>query len=277
MKRILILGCGWLAEEFAHLQLKNMNQVWATTTTEEKYHRLKNDGIFAYVHNFDGAINKASNTIESNPENILAESLKNFGPFDLILTSIPATNRNTVEELQIRFSNVYSLLSRLEFEQHIFLSSVGIYPDMDGFFDESNHQTTHLNPKLLMAEEAMLKLPNTHVFRLGGLFGKQRIFAKYFEDRIVQTGDQPANFIHLEDVCGVLDQALHKGLKETIYNLVTPEHPLKKEVILASAEKYGYKKPLGFQPENSFQKIVSGNKIAQELNYGFKYPSPLYF
>ncbi len=275
MKRILILGCGWLAEEFAHQQLKNKHQVWATTTTEEKYHRLKNDGIFAYVHNFDGTLNKASNSIESNPENILAESLKTSDPFDLVLTSIPATNRNTVEELQIRFSKVYSLISKLHYKQHIFLSSVGIYPDMDGIFDESYKEL--LNPKLHLAEEALLELPNTHVFRLGGLFGKQRIFAKYFEDRIVQTGDQPANFIHLEDVCGILDQALNKGLKETIYNLVTPEHPLKKEVILASAEKYGYKKPLGIQPENSFQKIVSGDKIAQELNYGFKYPSPLDF
>ncbi|GEM_PF-147644 len=277
MKRILILGCGWLAEEFAHQQLKNKHQVWATTTAEEKYHRLKNDGIFAYVHNFDGTIYKASNSIESNLENILAESLKTYDPFDLVLTSIPATNRHTVEELQIRFSNVYSLLSNLEFKQHIFLSSVGIYPDTDGNFDESYNDTALLNPKLLLAEEAMLELPNTHVFRLGGLFGKQRIFAKYFEDRIVKTGDQPANFIHLEDVCAILDQALNKGLKESIYNLVSPEHPLKKEVILASAEKYGYKNPPDFQPENSFQKVVSGDKIAQELNYGFKYPSPLDF
>jgi nucleoside-diphosphate-sugar epimerase len=53
MKNLLILGCGWVGEELAY-QLKGKGwNVWVTTTTPEKYHRLKNDGIFAYIHDFD--------------------------------------------------------------------------------------------------------------------------------------------------------------------------------------------------------------------------------
>src|SRR5690606_41767941 len=84
----------------------------------------------------------------------------------------------------------------------------------------------------------MQSLPATSVFRLGGLFGKQRIFAKYFQDKIVTTGDQPANFIHLDDVLGLIDGAIQQKIQNGIYNLVCPEHPLKKDVIMKSAEKY---------------------------------------
>lgn len=39
--RYLILGCGWVGEFVANLWLKEGHEVWASTTTAEKYHRLK--------------------------------------------------------------------------------------------------------------------------------------------------------------------------------------------------------------------------------------------
>jgi|GEM_PF-6403868 len=51
--RILILGCGWLAESFAMHMKHQGHEVWASTTTSEKYHRLKADGIFSFILDFD--------------------------------------------------------------------------------------------------------------------------------------------------------------------------------------------------------------------------------
>lgn len=262
MKHLLILGCGWVGEELAKLYQSKGWQVWATTTQEEKYHRLKSDGIFAYVHNFD-----------QEKELDLPLEVR----FDAVVTSVPATAKNSLEDLGFRFYQVFRALSAIAYDKHYFLSSVGVYPDIDGTFDERYNEEDKLTPKLRFAEKRMQSLPETTVFRLGGLFGKQRIFAKYFQDKIVTTGDQPANFIHLDDVLGLIDGAIQQKIQNGIYNLVCPEHPLKKDVIMKSAEKYILSYPAGFEPKDSFQKVVLGEELPLLLNYTFKYPSPLDF
>lgn len=110
MKNLLILGCGWVGEELAYqLKRKGWN-VWVTTTTEEKYHRLKNDGIFAYIHNFDRDLDV---------------DLPIDVSFDAVINSIPATQRNSEGEIEHRFSYVFRTLCSINYKQHIFLSSVG--------------------------------------------------------------------------------------------------------------------------------------------------------
>ena len=262
MKNLLILGCGWVGEELAY-QLKRKGwKVWVTTTTQEKYHRLLNDGIFAYVHNFDCDFSL------DLPVDV---------SFDAVINSIPASQKNTESEIEHRFSFVFNALSFINFKKHIFFSSVGVYPDMDGIFDETFVQEELLSRKLRIAEQKMSSLPYSYVFRLGGLFGKDRVFGKYFQDKIVNTGNQPSNFIHLNDVVGIIEHALNTNLPIGYYNLVAPQHPLKKEVILESAQKYMYSYPSSFEPQNSFQKVVNADKITKLLNYQFKYPSPLDF
>ncbi len=262
MKNLLILGCGWVGEELAY-QLKGKGwNVWVTTTTPEKYHRLINDGIFGYIHDFDRDL------YVDLPVDI---------SFDAVINSIPATQRNSEAEIDHRFSFVFNALSFINYKKHIFLSSVGVYPDIDGTFDETFNQEELMTQKLRIAEKKMMSLPFSSTFRLGGLFGKNRIFGKYFQDKVVTTGDQPANFIHLDDVIGIIGQALETNLPIGYYNLVAPEHPSKKEVILKSAQKYMYSYPSSFDPKDSFQKLIVADKITNLLNYQFKYPSPLDF
>lgn len=262
MKKILILGCGWVGEEFAHLQLKNNWQVWATSTNEEKYHRLKADGIFAYIHDFDQETDL--NEVE-------------LPAFDAVLCSIPATQKNSLEQLEARFNRVKAYLEKVNYAKLIFLSSIGIFPDEDGVFDEDFNDAARMSPKLKLAEDIMGLLPNSYIFRLAGLFGKQRIFAKYFQGRVCTTGDQPANFVHLDDVRQLLSLSMEHDLPESVYHVVAPEHPLKKEVILASAKKYQLELPAAFDPQDSFQKLVLGDRLSRIFNYRFKYPSPLEF
>ncbi|WP_228384139.1 Rossmann-fold NAD(P)-binding domain-containing protein [Sphingobacteruim zhuxiongii] len=262
MKHLLILGCGWFAEELAKLYQSKGWQVWATTTQQEKYHRLKGDGIFAYTHNFD-----------DEAELDLPFEIR----FDLVLNSIPATSKNSIEDLGFRFYQVFKLLSTISYDRHFYLSSVGVYPDIDAIFDESYADEEQMISRLRLAEKRMQSLPSTTVFRLGGLFGKQRIFAKYFQNKVVTTGDQPANFIHLDDVLGLIEAAIDQHISGGIYNVVCPEHPSKKEVIMRSAQKYLLEYPAGFDPKERFQKIINGSKLPALLNYTYKYRSPLDF
>jgi len=239
------------------------HEVWASTTTSEKYHRLKADGIFSFILDFD---------YENFPAQVVLPT-----QFDFVLNSIPASQKNSVAILENRFSNIKSFYAHMTWKRQVFLSSIGIYPDKDGVFDESYADITELSSKLLLAEASMLGLADTIIYRLGGLFGKNRVFAKYFAERICTTGEQPANFVHIDDVIRLLEAASCNALKYTVYNIVAPLHPKKKDVILASAKKYGYALPLAFEAADATQKIVSGRLLLEELDYQFVLPDPLQF
>ncbi len=260
--RYLILGCGWVGQSVADKWLADGHEVWASTTSVEKYHCLQDSGIFAFQYDFD----TNDLPVEEMP-----------ATFDFILVSIPATNRHSVEVLKTRFEHVHTFLARLHYKKLIFLSSVGIYPDISARIDEASLEEGDLNEKLRLAERSMQLLSNAYVFRLGGLFGKNRIFAKYFENRVCTTGAQRANFVHLDDVMALLELAFRSSLRQPIYNLVAPEHPLKRDVVIASALKNSMALPKSFQNDESFQKVVLGASLQDELNYTFKYPSPLDF
>lgn len=256
--RILILGCGWIGEEVAKYYVEKGYEVYVTCTSDEKKNHLVQLGFDVAVIDFD-----KENAILDFPSS-----------FDLVLNSVPASSKNSVNEIATRFDNVHGYLNTITFTKQIYLSSIGIYPDVDGVFTEDYKQD--LNERLHVAEQ-LIEHTNTHIYRLGGLFGKNRIFAKYFANRTCTSGDQPANFIHVDDVLALVIKGFESLLNHRIYNLVAPEHPSKKEVILASAAKYGFPVPSAFTPENSFQKIVDGSRIIKELNYTFKFPSPLKF
>ncbi|MCA5005274.1 NAD-dependent epimerase/dehydratase family protein [Sphingobacterium bovistauri] len=256
--RILILGCGWVGEEIAKYYIDKGFEVYATCTSEEKKNYLNLLGLHVAIVDFD-----KENSILEFPTT-----------FNYVLNSIPASSKNSVDEISNRFAHVSNYLKNITYQRQLYLSSIGIYPDKDGIFTEDF--ADDLNERLFVAEQK-ITFKNTHIYRLGGLFGNNRIFAKYFENRICSTGDQLANFIHVDDVVELIVQGFETDLNHPIYNLVAPEHPPKKEVILASAQKYNFQLPSDFQPEHSFQKMVDGSKIIKELNYSFKYISPLDF
>lgn len=256
--RILILGCGWVGEEVAKYYISRGYEVFATCTSEEKKEHLHSLGLRVAVVDFDEEI-----------------SISEFpSAFDHVLNSIPASSKSSVDEIAHRFENIQKYLSNIRFKKQIYLSSIGIYPDTDGIFDEEFSED--LNERLRIAEQKIFD-NTTHIYRLGGLFGKNRIFAKYFANRVCTRGEQPANFIHIDDVVALLVAGFGSKLQANLYNVVAPEHPTKEEVIRASAKKYHLELPLEFKPENSFQKIVDGSKIIEELNYTYKYPSPVTF
>lgn len=256
---VLILGCGWIGRAFAAEQLSKGYTVYATTTRAEKAEELEQEGIKPLIVDFDQEID-----LSLFPAKV-----------DFILNSIPATKRLSPEVLQRRFAQLGLLLGKLAYRKHLFLSSVGIYPDQSQVFTEAFPVAENSN--LRMAEKAMLQHNNSLVYRLGGLFGKDRVLAKYFQHKTCGIGAQPANFVHIEDVLRLLVAAKEHKLVADIYNVVCPAHPSKEAVIRAGAQRYGFSLPAAFDDATNFQKIVSGYKLQNELKYSFLYESPILF
>lgn len=262
--KVLILGCGWVGEAFGSAMLRDRAEVFVSTTSVDKLDSLRGAGFEPYLIDFDRPDSGAcSNDLPSS--------------FDFVLNSVPASKRMDRAAALARFNRVNRFLSGIHYNKHVYLSSIGIYPDADGEYDESFGDLDRLHPTLRVAEDVMLSLTATVVFRLGGLFGRNRILAKYFAGKVCEVGEQPANFVHLEDVVRLIKLAFQENLPEQVYNVVAPKHPKKEDVIRSSAERYGFALPTAFQAVNNRKKIVSGERLAAAFDYSFLCPSPLDF
>jgi len=198
--------------------------------------------------------------------------------FDLLIVSVPITRKDDMEAIRARFTRLSGFLAGLRFKQAVFFGSVGIYPNEDAIIHENTYPDDRLDPKLILGEQAMRAVfPGFNVLRLGGLFGQERILAKYFQGKVCLIGGQTANFIHVADIFGILLRMMEQGVAGATYNAVCPEHPLKEAVIRASAAQYGFKLPSVFDNTDRTAKRVSPDRLIQALNYRFTYESPLEF
>jgi Ketopantoate reductase PanE/ApbA. len=260
---VLIVGCGWVGTYVASRLLSKGYKLWGTCRTPEKAAKLKEMGLRSYVIDFDrdAAINDLPKTT-----------------FDTIIISVPITRKDAIETVSSRFKRLTLFLKELSFRQVLYFGSIGIYPKVDGLITEDTFAAEELDEKLWLGESRLRTVcPDINVFRLGGLFGQERIFAKYFAGKVCEIGFQTANFVHVEDVCRIISITMEREVRGATYNVVCPEHPLKKDVIAVSAAKYGYGLPSSFTDSDQTAKIVSSNLLVAELGYSFVYRSPLQF
>lgn len=264
--QVLIVGCGWVASYIGSRLASDGHSVWGTTTTGDKIDKLAGSGIHATVLNFD---DDGSTQVPD----------KFFGVFfDVIIVSVPITRKDDEPTIRQRFNNLVAFLTQLHHGQLIFFGSVGIYPKKDGVFEEDSFPDADLDARLSIGEGAIRRAnADAVILRLGGLFGFERVMAKYFQNKDCQIGYQTANFVHIEDIDGIVHKLISARITGETYNVVSPEHPLKIDVVKTSAAKYGYELPSSFDDRDKTAKIVSADKLIGELGYSFIYPSPLDF
>lgn len=264
---ILVLGSGWVGTYCAQRFREELGaRVTVTTTTPEKRERFLDLGLPAFLVDFD----KGGSEV---PPDELAITV-----FDILIISVPITRKDDLGTIQRRFKRLVTHLSRLRFKQAVFFGSVGVYPNVDALIHEDTFPDTALDQRLRYGETVLQKaFPDTNILRLGGLFGANRIFAKYFQGKVCTIGSQTANFVHVEDIYHILLALMDKEIVGATYNVVCPENPLKKEVIEASAAKYGFELPSRYDDTDQTAKHVSCQRLLDELHYSFIYPSPIYF
>ncbi|PPL02399.1 NAD-dependent epimerase/dehydratase family protein [Parapedobacter indicus] len=261
--KVLIVGCGWVGTYVASCLRDEGHRIWATCRTPKKALELDFIGLRSYVVDFDrdDAVGHLNETT-----------------FDVVIISIPITHKDAFETVTIRFERLVSFLRNLSFGQLLFFGSVGIYPKVSGVIVEDTFAADELDQKLWTGESMLRSaFSKLNVLRLGGLFGFERTLAKYFVDKVCEIGYQTANFVHVEDIYAIIRLMMEKEVQSKTYNVVCPEHPLKKDVITASAAKYGYGLPASFTATDQTTKMVSPKRLMADLDYSFVYRSPLQF
>mgnify|MGYP001804918607 CR=1 FL=1 len=84
--------------------------------------------------------------------------------------------------------------------------------------------------------------------------------------------------VHRVDCVQVIYEVIRQEKWNKIYNVCADQHPSKKEFYQAQTKKLGLEIPeLAERETQKDYKIVSNEKVKQELGYSFIHPDPMLF
>lgn len=269
IKRVSILGCGWLGYPLA-LQLLNQGfKVKGSTTSQHKIDVFKEAGIIPYQFTL------------GNEKNRSAPADADFFQTDLLIITLPPKVRKQGPEHGIgQIESVKEATGSFD-GKVIYTSSTSVYPTDGKSHNEMSLQNLPVKTSPLAHIEELLK--NTFgnkltILRLGGLFGYDRIPVKYFLDKKeIDNGHFPVNYLHRDDAVKSVMTVIDRQAWGRIYNVVAPKHPTRKQVFLRNAAILNVKAPAFSNITTGNFKIINGNKMMDELGFIYQYPDPLGF
>jgi nucleoside-diphosphate-sugar epimerase len=263
---ISILGCGWLGLPLAQSLAAKGFTVKGSTTSAEKVNDLKTVGIQPYLLK-----------LESELE---GESSDDFFNTDLLFINIPPGLRvNSPDYYLSQLASLMKVVNESTIQKIIFISTTSVYSELNRDVTEADADKEH---PLFKAEQFILqsfKGSQVAILRCGGLMGYDRIPAKYFAGKKgLTTGDIRVNYVHRDDVIGIVEMIFEKDIWGETFNVVAPEHPIRQEVYEKACREYNYEMPefvISKEPHDF--KIVSPQKLLDVTGYVFKYANPLSF
>lgn len=248
MKKVLVIGVGWLGKQIAQSLLLDGYKVAVCSRSKEKLKEFGSEYIKIVV--FYDHVNCIFSKKISQYEHVII-CLPPIPGFPLILQSI-----------------VNKLSSRSKI---IFTSSTGIYLSSTDIINEnSSIQEDHI---LWQAEKSIQNHLSFVILRLGGLIGPGRHPVTHLLTKpILEGGDNVVNLIHSFDICSAILLLLKKDKLKSTYNLVSPFHPSRGVYYTEAAKELAGKK-LVIDNKLIEHKQVDGSKIVEEL--GFNYATRL--
>ena len=271
MKKVSIIGLGWLGEAAGLLLQKQGYPVIGSSTRSEKVELLREKGLDAVHFALDPA-----------PKGIDFQRL--FDSEILVVTLPPRSRQGDGEAYLQQLASLRDLVANSAVKQVIFIFSTGIYPNENRAVpyteEEKISESTEGNAILYRAEALMGASPTYEltVLRMGGLMGEDRIPGTYFSGKEQVVGHTRVNFIHQVDAAGMIAWVINQGLWNQTFNGVAPEHPLRREVYQHNASALGIPLPASFQDaaDEEVGRLISSEKIVF-TGFTFEYPDPLTF
>lgn len=264
--KIAILGCGWLGFQLGK-ELRALNhEVKASVTSVDKFGELHAAGLVPYT------IKLYEKGIQGDIRSFLAKS-------DCIVVNIPpGLRKNPEANFVSRVRNIIPYLEKSYCPRVIFVSSTSVYenspelPTVDENTDTDN--TSNVAIQLRNAELLLLNNENfkAQILRFGGLIGDDRHPVNQLAGRKdLNSPNAPINLVHRKDCIAAILTLISQPGTNTVYNLVYPHHPSRKEYYTKVAEKRGMPVPEFNDDEASLGKKVRSTKIKKELGFEFKH------
>jgi hypothetical protein len=166
---------------------------------------------------------------------------------DVLIIAIPPRD-NYIEVLEQTLSHITAQT------QVILLSSISFY---DG-------------KSLVVEAETLLQYLHEEVviLRLGGLMGYERIAGKYTAGKVL-TADSRTNYVHRDDVVGIIESIVTQEIVGEIFDVVAPIQSTKKKIFSQNAQAFGFK-DTEFLQGDVIGKELFPTKVCENLGYAFK-------
>ncbi|TPE43378.1 SDR family oxidoreductase [Pontibacter mangrovi] len=271
VRTVSIMGCGWLGFPLAERLLQQGYNVKGSTTSPEKVEVLLEKNIQPYLLNL-------------SEEMLDKDALLDFLDTDVLVLNIPPRLRSDGGEVylqQMRLLLQYMLGS--EVNRLLFVSSTSVYQDLNRVVTEEDISYTEEaapNNMLLQAEKLFQEREEwmTTVVRFGGLVGGSRHPGRFLAGKSnVPNGDAPVNIIHLEDCLAILMRILEENRWGKVYNACADGHPLRHAFYAAAAQDLALPAPQFSDMDATSFKLISSQKLKEELSYTFLHPDPMAF
>lgn len=265
MKKVSILGCGWLGFPLAETLLKEGYHVKGSTTSFSKIDQLTKVGIEAFLIALT----------EENVEGNIAEFLKETDT--LIIDIPPGLRKNPKENFVKKMTLLFTEVEKSKVKHVIYVSSTSVFEDEESIPTYTENDIPNANSstaqKLIEVEKLWQssKKFTTAVVRFGGLVGEDRHPVKYLAGREnIQSPHAPVNLIEQKDAIRLLFQLVEKSTSG-VFHGVYPNYPSREKYYSAAAKKRGLEPPNFKQVINSKGKLISTQETSKILDFEFKY------
>ncbi|GAB3577093.1 SDR family oxidoreductase [Spirosoma luteolum] len=270
-KSVAIIGLGWLGMPLAKALQEEGYAVIGSTTSADKRAMLQQQGL-----------QTVELTLNPAPVGRLEALL---GSDVLVINVPPRAGRQGTDFHPQQVAGLIEAIRTSAVAHIIYVSSTSVYPEQQipGRALVEADVTSPAEaaaPALVRAEQTVLALSperTVTILRCGGLMGYDRIPGKYVAGRTVDSGSVPVNYIHRDDVVGILQQLIRTRIAGT-YNAVAPEHPPREAIYRRSCADFGYTLPTFIEPDGPVAyKVISSDKLITTTGYTFTWPNPLLF
>ena len=131
----------------------------------------------------------------------------------------------------------------------------------------------NFSSQLYLTEKALQKQIGNQliILRLGGLFGEERILAKFLSGKKnLSNPNSPVNIVHQEDVISVILKIIDRNIFSEIYNICCETKSLRAEFYTKQCVMEGLPVP-EFNEITTIFKKVNSQKVKKDLNFTFKH------
>lgn len=248
MKRVCIIGCGYLGKAAALKWKADGHEITVTARSLERAYDLRPFADLVYILGDDW-----HDLIEKQ---------------DVVLLSIAPDAKSDYLQTYLRTAEaLISSVGDSSVSQIIYTSSTSVYGEHEGEWVDENTPPRPANSNaqiLLTAEQTLLKAATKHrkvcIFRLGEIYGPGRSIV----DRVKRmqgvtfpgNGESLTNLVHLEEIISALDIAMQNTLNG-VYNLCNDIHIRRKDLYKQICETQGWPE---VQWDSSIMNPHAGNK-----------------
>lgn len=268
MKKVAIVGLGWLGMPLAMALTLRGWQVSGSKTTPDGVEAARKCGIDAFQL-------ELTPEVECNADDLVA-----LLQVDVLIVTLPASRTVEGGEKYVQaVQNIVDSALAQNVPRILFTSSTSVYGKEAGTMKENSPllPETVAGKTLVELESWLHGLPGTSVdiLRLAGLIGPNRHPGRFLAGKTdLEDGAQGVNLVHLDDVVDAIVLLLQTPKGGHVYNICAPKHPARSQFYPAVAKQLGLTPPTFSATPGEPGKIIDGSKICHELGFEYSYADP---